>query len=487
MREGSIHYCSFLFAFIISTFEIQFIKVENSIVIEKLIEALGESKILKHDQAKERIANVYGKPNALNVKALVLPTSTNDVAMTLKICNEYKQAVVPQGGLSNVVNSATANENEIAISLERMNAINPVDTINQFVEVEAGVILENLHHNVKESGFIFPLDLGGKGSCMIGGNIATNAGGLQALRYGVMRNLVLGLEVVLADGTILSSLNPVLKNNTGYDLKHLFIGSEGTLGIITRAILKLSPEPAFFSTAFIALEDFQNSSELLKRAKIFFGDKLTSFEILWPAFYRLLTSESSGNKKVMPDEYPLYVLTEIAGSAPGIHAQMEAFLESAMNDNIILDAVLAQQQEDRKQFWQIREKIDLILVQHNPVFNFDISLPISEMENYVATVDAALKQNFATVHNYVFGHMGDGNLHLMINCGEENTDAKELVEKIVYAPLASIYGSVSAEHGIGLSKKKWLAVSRSPQEIALMRSIKSLLDPNNIMNPGKIF
>ena len=302
-----------------------------------------------------------------------------------------------------------------------------------------------------------------------------------------MRNLVLGLEVVLPDGTILNNLNPVLKNNTGYDLKHLFIGSEGTLGIITRAILKLSPAPAFFSTSFIALENFENSRQLLNRAKIFFGDKLTSFEILWPAFYRLLTSENSGNKKVMPDNYPLYVLTEIAGSDPAIQSLLEEFLETALNDNIILDAVFAQQQEDRKQFWQIREKIDHILVEHNPVFNFDVSLPVSEMEGYVAAVDTELKQNFDIVYNYVFGHMGDGNLHLMINCGEGNTAAKELVEKIVYAPLQSIHSSVSAEHGIGLSKKKWLPFSKSPEEIALMKSIKNLLDPNNIMNPGKIF
>ena len=456
-------------------------------VIEKLIEALGEHKVLSRQQAAERIANVYGKPNMLDVKALVLPESTNDVAVTLKICNEYKQAVVPQGGLSNVVNSATANAQEIAMSLERMNAIKEVDHINQFVEVEAGVILEDLHQKVKEGGFIFPLDLGAKGSCMIGGNIATNAGGLQALRYGVMRNLVLGLEVVLPDGTILNNLNPVLKNNTGYDLKHLFIGSEGTLGIITRAILKLNPAPAFFSTAFIALESFENSRELLNRAKVFFGDKLTSFEILWPAFYRLLTNESSGNKKVMPDHYPLYVLTEITGSHAAVSSQMEAFFETALNDNIILDAVFAQQHEDRKQFWQIREKIDHILVQHDPVFTFDVSLPVSEMEQYVATVDSELGRNFDTVYNYVFGHMGDGNLHLMINCGERNADAKDLVEKIVYAPLQTIHSSVSAEHGIGLAKKKWLSFSRSPQEIAVMRSIKDVLDPNHIMNPGKIF
>ena len=461
--------------------------MENSTVIEKLIDALGKHKVLSREQAAERISGVFGKGNSMDVKALILPESTRDVSVALKICNEYKQAVVPQGGLSNVVDSATANEQEIAISLEKMNAIQPPDRINQFVEAGAGVILENLREKVKESGFIFPLDLGAKGSCMIGGNIATNAGGLQALRYGVMRNLVLGLEVVLADGTILDNLNPVLKNNAGYDLKHLFIGSEGTLGIVTRAILKLNPAPVFFATSFIGLENFENSLQLLNRAKTFFGDKLISFEILWPSFYQLLTNERSGNKKVMPGNYPLYVLTEIAGSDPSIPSQLEGFLEIAMNDNIVLDAVFAQQQEDRKQFWQIREKVEHILTEHNPVFLFDVSLPVSEMEEFAAAVHTELNNKFEDVYCYIFGHMGDGNLHLMINCGEGNDSAKELVEKIVYSPLKSIYSSVSAEHGIGLSKKKWLEFSKSPQEIALMRSIKKLLDPNNIMNPGKIF
>ena len=359
--------------------------------------------------------------------------------------------------------------------------------LNQFVEVEAGVILQHLHQAVRESGFIFPLDLGAKGSCMIGGNIATNAGGLQALRYGVMRNLVLGLEVVLPDGTILDNLNPVVKNNTGYDLKHLFIGSEGTLGIITRAILKLSPAPVYFATSFIAMEKFNDALQLLNRAKISFGDKLISFEILWPPFYQLLTNERSGNKKVIPDSYPLYVLMEIAGSDTVIPSLLEGFVETAMNDNMVMDAVFAEQQDDRKQFWDIREKVDHVLAEHDPVFLFDVSLPVSEMEQFAATVNEELNKNFDTVYCYIFGHMGDGNLHLMINCGEGNDSAKELVEKIVYAPLRSMYSSVSAEHGIGLSKKKWLEFSKSPQEIALMKSIKKLIDPNNIMNPGKIF
>jgi len=461
--------------------------VDNSLVIEQLREALGEHKVLSRQQAAERMTGVFGKARSMEVKALLLPESTQDVSLALKICNDYKQPVVPQGGLSNVVNSAIANSDEIAISLEKMNAIGQPDKLNQFVEVEAGVILQHLHYAVKETGFIFPLDLGAKGSCMIGGNIATNAGGLQALRFGVMRNLVLGLEVVLPDGTILDNLNPVVKNNTGYDLKHLFIGSEGTLGIITRAILKLSPAPVYFATSFIAVEKFNDVLELLSSAKISFGDKLISFEILWPPFYQLLTNERSGNKKVIPDNYPLYVLMEIAGSETVIPTLLEGFVETAMNDNIVLDAVFAEQQDDRKQFWDIREKVDHVMAEHNPVFLFDVSLPVSEMEQFAATVNEELNKNFDTVYCYIFGHMGDGNLHLMINCGEGNDSAKELVEKIVYAPLRSMYSSVSAEHGIGLSKKKWLEFSKSPQEIALMKSIKKLIDPNNIMNPGKIF
>lgn len=461
--------------------------MENLLVIEKLVEALGKHKVLNQSEAAERINTVFGKVTRQEVKALILPGSTQDVSLSLKICNEHKQAVVPQGGLSNVVNSAMTNRDEIAISLEKMNTIQLPDKLNQFVEVEAGVILENLHQKVKESGFIFPMDLGAKGSCMIGGNIATNAGGLQALRYGVMRNLVLGLEVVLPDGAILNSLNPVIKNNTGYDLKHLFIGSEGTLGIITKAILKLCPAPEFHSTSFIALENFNNSLQLLNNAKLFFGDKLISFEILWPPFYQLLTNERSGNKKVIPDQYPLYVLMEIAGTETSIPSLMEEFLETALEKNNILDAVVAQQYDDRKKFWQIREKVDHVQAEHNPVFLFDVSLPVSEMGQYAATVNNELRKNFDTVNCYIFGHMGDGNLHLMINCGEGNDSAKEMVEKIVYAPLKSIYSSISAEHGIGLSKKKWLEFSKSQEEITLMKSIKKLLDPNNIMNPGKIF
>lgn len=461
--------------------------MDKSLVIEKLKEALCEHKVLSRQQAAERMTGVFGKTRSMEVKALLLPESTRDVSLALKICNEYKQAVVPQGGLSNVVNSANANADEIAISLEKMNAIGKPDKLNQFVEAEAGVILEHLHQSVKESGFIFPLDLGAKGSCMIGGNIATNAGGLQALRYGVMRNLVLGLEVVLPDGTILDNLNPVVKNNTGYDLKHLFIGSEGTLGIITKAILKLSPAPDYIATSFISVEKFGDALHLLNRAKISFGDKLISFEILWAPFYRLLTNERSGNKKVIPGHYPLYVLMELAGSDPIIPSLLERFVETAMNDDMVIDAVFAQQHDDRRQFWDIREKVDHVLVEHNPVFLFDVSLPVSEMEQFAATVNEELNKNFDTVYCYIFGHMGDGNLHLMINCGEGNDSAKELVERIVYAPLKSMYSSVSAEHGIGLAKKKWLEFSKSPAEIALMKSIKKLIDPNNIMNPGKIF
>lgn len=456
-------------------------------IINDLKKAIGEHKVLSSQQAAERISGVFGKANAIVAKALVLPESTEDVSSVLRICNDHKQAVVPHGGLSGLVNGAITNSDEIAISLEKMNTIQPPDIVNQFVEVQAGVILENLHGKVKESGFIFPLDLGAKGSCMIGGNIATNAGGLQALRYGVMRNLVLGLEMVLPDGTIINSLNPVLKNNTGYDLKQLFIGSEGTLGIITAAVLKIVPAPMYSSTSFLAVSDFENAVQLLTKAKHFFADKLVSFEILWQPFYQLLTNETSGNKKVIADQYPLYILTEVAGNDVAIPSLLEGFAEKAMNDKLVLDAVFAGSQEDRRQFWRIRENVDHVLAMHNPVFLFDISLPISEMEKYVAIVSNELKKNFDTVYCYVFGHMGDGNLHLMINCGEGNGAAKELVEKIVYTPLQNIYSSVSAEHGIGLSKKKWLSFSRSAEEIQLMMSIKKVIDPNNIMNPGKVF
>lgn len=457
-------------------------------IVEALIKALGSECILTQEEAKDRPASNWRSGQSLQCLALALPKSTEEVAKILKICNEHQQAVVPHGGLTNVVGGVKTSANEIALSLERMNVIENIDIENKNVVVQAGVILQNLQKAAAEKGLLFPLDLGAKGSCMIGGNISTNAGGLQAIRYGVMRQLVLGLEVVLADGTIVSSMNKMMKNNAGYDLKHLFIGAEGTLGIITKAVLKLEDAPKSRNTAFVALESFEKAHQFLQFSKKELGNSLTSFELIWQDYFNLMTSSPSTFKPPLPQTYPYYVLMESLGQNPENDAiAFQNMLEKAMENNLINDAVLAHSQQQLDWFWGIREQVEFIFSVHQPVFLFDVSLVISDMEHYISELQNSLQNEWKEVFLYVFGHMGDGNLHLFISCGADDAATRHRVEELVFSPLQAIGGSITAEHGIGLEKKEWLHLSRTPTEIALMKTLKSALDPNGILNRNKIF
>jgi len=456
-------------------------------IVDLLTEAVGKESILTQTEAAQRPASLWLSKDNLNCKALLRPSSTEQVADILKLCHEHAQTVVPHGGLTNVVGGVLTTPNDLALSLERMNVIEEIDLQNKTVTVQAGVILHDLQKAVADAGLLFPLDLGAKGSCMIGGNISSNAGGLQALRYGVMRQLVLGLEVVLADGTIISSLNKMLKNNAGYDLKHLFIGSEGTLGVVTKAILKLEDAPKSKNTALVSLESFDKAIQFLQTAKRELANKLTTFEIIWLDYYRLMTSPPSSFPPPLPHAHPYYVLMEALGQDPeGDEAHFQRLLEQCLEANIISDAALAQTQHELDWFWGIREKVDFIFQVHQPVFLFDVSLPVSTMEVYIETVIESLKEEWPDVHFYSFGHMGDGNLHLFVSCGEDTPSTRHRVEELVFMPLQKIGGSITAEHGIGLEKKQWLHLSRTPAEIALMRTLKQSLDPKGILNPGKV-
>jgi FAD/FMN-containing dehydrogenase len=368
-----------------------------------------------------------------------------------------------------------------------MNIIEEIDIRNKTVTVQAGVILQDLQSAVAELGLLFPLDLGAKGSCMIGGNISSNAGGLQALRYGVMRQLVLGLEVVLADGTIISSMNKMMKNNAGYDLKHLFIGSEGTLGIITRAILKLEDAPKSRNTALVALENFDKAIEFLHTAKQNLANSLTTFEIIWQDYYQLMTSPPSIFAPPLAQNHAYYVLIEALGQTPEADApNFQDMLEKSFESGLIADATFAHSQQEIDWFWGIREQVEFVFSVHNPVFLFDVSLPITEMESYIETIKNNLKAIWNDVNFYAFGHMADGNLHLFVSCGEDDLTTRHRVEEVVFVPLQAIGGSITAEHGIGLEKKAWLHLSRSAEEIALMRTLKNTLDPRGILNPNKV-
>lgn len=457
-------------------------------VVEELIKVLGKDAVLTGEEASKRSAGQWKNPGNLNCLALILPSNTEEVSNALKICNKYKQPVVPQGGLTSVTEAAHLKSNEIAISLERMNAIEEINTTNKVAIVEAGVVLLDLQQAAEKQDLLFALNLGAKGSCMIGGNIATNAGGLEAVRYGVMRNLVLGLEVVLPDGTIISSMNQMIKNNAGYDVKQLFIGSEGTLGIITKAVVKLEDLPKTTNTAFIAVDSFEKASQLLQKAKKHLNHNLTSYELLWNNYYSLMTSAPSPYMPPLPQNYPYYILMEVRGQdAEKDTADFENFLADNMENGIIADAAPAQNHSEYELFWAIRENVELVFSVYKPVFLFDVSLPISEMENYIAKIQADVNKVWPDAPFFVFGHMADGNLHLYISCGEDNEQTQIDLYDIVFAPLKPIGGSVTAEHGIGLEKKRWLSTSRTENEISLMKTLKKAIDPNTIMNPGKVF
>ncbi|HRH51404.1 MAG TPA: FAD-binding oxidoreductase [Panacibacter sp.] len=456
-------------------------------IVELLTETFGHDCVLTHEEASMRVASNWRQNENLDCLALLRPGTTEDVSKMLQICNAYNQPVVPHGGLTNVVGGVVTKPNEIALSLERMNAVEEINVLNKTVTVQAGVVLQTLQKMVAEKGFLFPLDLGAKGSCMIGGNIASNAGGLQALRYGVMRNLVLGMEVVLADGTIISSMNKMLKNNAGYDLKQLFIGSEGTLGIITKAILKIEDKPESKHTAFIAVDCFEKANQLLQFSKKYLKNNLTSFELLWQDYYSLMTSPPSIYAPPLPQNYPFYILMEMLGQdAEKDQALFEELLEKSFEDGLIADAVIARSQQELNWLWGIRENVEFIFSVHHPVFLFDVSLAIADMNEYIEKIKSALQKVWADVLFYAFGHMGDGNLHLYVSCGNADINIRHHVEEIVYKPLQQIGGSITGEHGIGLEKKRWLHLSRTAEEIQLMKTLKNALDPKGILNPGKL-
>ena len=450
-------------------------------IIDELAQALGEHQVLVGDSISQR-ATSYWDQSPTTAKALLKPRSTAEVSAALKICHSHGQTVVTHGGLTGCVQGAVASPDEVIISLERMNTIEAVDSQGGTVTVQAGVILEVLQQNLAEQDLLFPLDLGARGSCTIGGNISTNAGGINVLRYGMMRNLVLGLEAVLADGTVISSMNQMLKNNTGYDLKQLFIGSEGTLGVVTRVIVRLFPLPASRQTALVAMDSFDDVASLLREMQSDLAGTLSAFEVMWNNYFHPVTAEGH-HRAPLNRDYPFYVLLEAEGADPiADEERINHVLERAFEDGLIVDAVIPKSDTERRALWDIREVFDPVL----PSYLYDVSLPIKDMATFVDRLESAMKRRWPKVVCNVFGHIADGNLHLFLNPGEEGDHHSEC-DQIVYGCLDDFEGSISAEHGIGVEKRSWLKNSRSSQEIALMRSLKQLMDPENLLNPGKIF
>ena len=451
-------------------------------LLEKLSKVVSAGGLISGDALTER-----DFPGANLPIALVRPKSTEEVAQILRICHQAGQPIVPHGGLTGLVDATQSNQQELALSLERMNTIEEIDVQSRTMTVQAGVPLQTVQEKADEAGMLFPLDLGARGTATIGGNVSTNAGGNRVIRYGMMRDQVLGMEVVLADGTIISSMNKILKNNTGYDLKQLFIGSEGTLGVVTRIVLRMRPLPVSQEMALLAIDDFTKVTEFLNHIDSALGGTLSAYEVLWQDYYQLVTQPPAEGRAPLPDNYQYYVLLEALGGS--ITADQERFvtaLTEALEQELIADAVIAQNQGERDALWAIRDDVGQV-AQNAPIFAFDISVSLNHMESYVEELKASLTERWPDHSCMIFGHLGDGNLHIIVGNGDSSIEAKKAIDETVYAGLPARGGSVSAEHGIGLQKREYLSWSRNSDEINLMKMLKQSLDPKDILNPGKIF
>ena len=427
-------------------------------------------------------------PAPLQGLALVRPQDTAEVAAVLALCHAARQPVIACGGGTNLVRATASTGADLLLSLERMAAVTAVDVQNRTLTVQAGAPLQRVQEAAAAHDLFFPLDLAARGTATIGGSIAMNAGGVRVLRYGVMRDLVLGLEAVLADGTVLASLNQMLKNNAGYDLKQLFIGSEGTLGVVTQAVLRLFPAPRTRSTALLAVEAFAQVVALLHQLQRDLGGALASFEVMWNDYYRLTTTPPAPTRPPLPQQFPYYVLVETLGGDPDDDDRRFArALERAADAGLFADAAIAASAAQRDELWRVREDSEQIERQHHFTLGYDVSLPVAAMAGYVAAVRAGLTAGFGPAARcWVYGHLGDGNLHVNLWAPGLRPEDAGRAAAVVYSPLPALHGSISAEHGIGLEKREHLALVRTPAEIATMRLLKRALDPHGILNVGKV-
>ena len=427
--------------------------------------------------------------------AVVLPDSTEALAAVVRICAETRTPIVPQGGNTGLTGASQphADGSEIVISTNRLNRIREIDIDNDTMTVEAGCILANIQNAARDVGRLFPMSLAAEGSCQIGGNIATNAGGVQVLRYGNMRNLVAGLEVVLPDGRIWDGLRGLRKDNAGYDLKQIFIGSEGTLGIVTAAVLKLSPLPRATATALVAVSAPSDAVDLLTRAKGVAGDRIVTFELIQRACIDVARRHVPDVPDPLRDRYPWYVLVELADQDSGnrLAEMLESILEAGMEAGEVLDGVVAASKAQADSLWRIREGIPEGQKREGVSFKHDVSVPISRVARFLDRTDAALERACPGIRPFSFGHLGDGNIHYNPIQAEDGDPAEwraklATVNAIVHDIVVDLGGSISAEHGIGRLRIDEMPRYKSPVELEMMATLKRAFDPHNIMNPGKI-
>ena len=465
--------------------------------LQELAQLLGTQHLLTGSDAEPFLVDWRGRYSG-QALGVARPGTPEELAEVVKWCVRHKVPMVPQGGNTGLCGGATpdASGTALLISMARMNAIRHVDTDNDTMVVEAGCILQAVQDAAQAAGRLFPLSLAAEGSCTIGGNLATNSGGTQVLRYGNARDLVLGLEVVTPQGEIWNGLRGLRKDNTGYDLRNLYIGSEGTLGFITAATLKLYPQPVAQCTALVALNSIEEAVEVLAVARKGFAAALTGFELI-------AANCLHGVVRVYPEQRlpfsgesaqaPWFALLELSDSESEEHARerFESIIGQCLEDGLILDAVIAENMAQSHALWHLRESIPLAEKAFGKSVKHDISVPASRMADFVETTNAMLQANFPGVEHVIFGHLGDGNLHYNVAPGTAFTEESLLARQpdihgIVHDRVHAYHGSISAEHGVGQLKRDYLPRYKDPVELALMRRIKDALDPEGLMNPGKV-
>lgn len=476
-------------------FDVTRFNMSASLLLSEFTNAIGEQYVLDQDKDKDPYLTDWGKRYRGRALAVLKPKNTDEVAVLVGICKAHRISIVPQGGNTGLCGGATPDDtgNSVVICLSRLNQIRDVDTQNSTITVGAGAILKHVQNAALEHGKLFPLSLAAEGSCTIGGNLATNAGGIQVLRYGNMRDLTLGLEVVTPNGEIWNGLRGLRKDNTGYSLKDLFIGSEGSLGIITAATLKLYPIPATKITAFVTLANVKNGISLLQKIQQKCSADLTAFELISSRAINLVATKFTLAQQLLNNQTDWAILFELSSmdSEEKVRLETEDFLGHCIDIKLITDAIVAESIQQSKKMWEIRETIPEAQLQLGNIIKHDISLPISALEPFIENTSRKLNEQWPDTEVIVFGHVGDGNLHY--NLAAVNHDVSKLlpdrrnaINQLVHDQAYFHQGSFSAEHGIGQAKAIELTERKSSVEMNLMRDIKGALDPLNIMNPNKI-
>ena len=451
-------------------------------IVQTLAAIVGEQNVLTGDARVRMPAWETHQP--CHAAAVVRPSNTGEVAAVMRACHETGQPVVPYGGLTNLVQGCATTVDDIALSFELMDSIEEIDTVSHTMTVQAGVTMQAAQEAADAAGLYFPVDIGARDACMLGGNVSSNAGGTKVIRYGMMRDSVLGLEAVLADGTVISSMNHFIKNNSGFDVKHLFIGTEGVLGLITRIVFRLSVKAQSHNVALVACKSFEDVVTVLNRAKQALGSSLSGYEVMWDSFYKQATKPVGRLDSPLASDYPIYAIVEAMGSNPARDdAAFEAALTEMLESEAIVDGTIAKSDRERKSIWAIRGEVEWLV---RDCYNFDVSLRVGDVGAYVDEVTRRMQADIPGVLVAAFGHLGDNNVHVSVLCEDNKTKHARTIESHVYESLVPFGGAISAEHGIGLEKKPYLPISRTEEEIELMKTLKRSLDPKNILNPGKV-